>query len=119
MGRNITRIKLLVRKFFQTHKEETFEQRLKNEENKDNVKDEERPFFLYVAFHDTHRCGHSQPQYGAFCEKFGNGEKGMGRIPDWKPVYYTPEQVKVSDEIICFQMWKEIPLSMEKKDFQL
>uniref|UniRef100_A0A3B3YNY5 Sulfatase N-terminal domain-containing protein n=1 Tax=Poecilia mexicana TaxID=48701 RepID=A0A3B3YNY5_9TELE len=76
VGRNITRIKLLVRKFFQTHKEE-------------------RPFFLYVAFHDTHRCGHSQPQYGAFCEKFGNGEPGMGLIPDWKPVYYTPEQVKV------------------------
>uniref|UniRef100_A0A3Q4AYX7 Sulfatase N-terminal domain-containing protein n=1 Tax=Mola mola TaxID=94237 RepID=A0A3Q4AYX7_MOLML len=71
VGRNITRIKLLVRKFFQ------------------------RSFFLYVAFHDTHRCGHSQPQYGAFCEKFGNGEMGMGRIPDWKPVYYTPEQVKV------------------------
>uniref|UniRef100_A0A3Q3J4J6 Sulfatase N-terminal domain-containing protein n=1 Tax=Monopterus albus TaxID=43700 RepID=A0A3Q3J4J6_MONAL len=76
VGRNITRIKLLVRKFFQTHKEE-------------------RPFFLYVAFHDIHRCGHSQPQYGAFCEKFGNGEMGMGRIPDWTPVYYTPEQVKV------------------------
>uniref|UniRef100_A0A8C5E987 Sulfatase N-terminal domain-containing protein n=1 Tax=Gouania willdenowi TaxID=441366 RepID=A0A8C5E987_GOUWI len=76
VGRNITRIRLLVRKFFQTHKEE-------------------RPFFLYVAFHDTHRCGHSQPQYGAFCEKFGNGESGMGWIPDWKPQHYTPEQVKV------------------------
>uniref|UniRef100_A0A3Q3M339 N-sulfoglucosamine sulfohydrolase (sulfamidase) n=1 Tax=Mastacembelus armatus TaxID=205130 RepID=A0A3Q3M339_9TELE len=76
VGRNITRIKLLVRKFFQTHKKE-------------------RPFFLYVAFHDIHRCGHSQPQYGAFCEKFGNGEMGMGRIPDWTPKYYTPEQVKV------------------------
>lgn len=96
VGRNITRIKLLVRKFFQTHKEEAFEQRCKTEENKGNIKDEERPFFLYVAFHDTHRCGHSQPQYGAFCEKFGNGEMGMGRIPDWTPEYYTPEQVKVS-----------------------
>lgn len=94
VGRNITRIKLLVRKFFKTHKEEAFERRQKTEENKD--KDEERPFLLYVAFHDTHRCGHSQPQYGAFCEKFGNGEMGMGRIPDWKPEYYTPEQVKVS-----------------------
>lgn len=95
VGRNITRIKLLVRKFFQTHKEEAFERRQKKEENKDNLKDEERPFLLYVAFHDTHRCGHSQPQYGAFCEKFGNGEMGMGRIPDWTPEYYTPEQVKV------------------------
>lgn len=118
VGRNITRIKLLVRKFFQTHKEEAFEQRRKKEGNKDNIKDEERPFLLYVAFHDTHRCGHSQPQYGAFCEKFGNGEMGMGRIPDWKPEYYTPEQVKVSDaKIVCFQMRKEIPLSLENKEF--
>lgn len=85
VGRNITRIKLLVRKFFQAHKEDEASEQ------------EERSFFLYVAFHDTHRCGHSQPQYGAFCEKFGNGEIGMGRIPDWKPVYYTPEQVKVGD----------------------
>ncbi|TRY86289.1 hypothetical protein DNTS_034180 [Danionella cerebrum] len=79
VGRNITKIKLLVRKFLQSQTEE----------------EEERPFFLYVAFHDPHRCGHSQPQYGVFCEKFGNGESGMGRIPDWKPKYYTPDQVKV------------------------
>ncbi|XP_063098223.1 N-sulphoglucosamine sulphohydrolase isoform X2 [Cavia porcellus] len=52
-----------------------------------------RPFFLYVAFHDPHRCGHSQPQYGAFCEKFGNGESGMGRIPDWTPQTYNPQDV--------------------------
>ncbi|XP_069511297.1 N-sulphoglucosamine sulphohydrolase [Ambystoma mexicanum] len=75
VGRNITRIKLLVRKFLTTL--------------------QDRPFFLYVAFHDPHRCGHSQPQYGEFCEKFGNGESGMGWIPDWKPQYYTPEQVQV------------------------
>ncbi|XP_078510201.1 N-sulfoglucosamine sulfohydrolase [Lissotriton helveticus] len=75
VGRNITRIKLLVRKFLNTL--------------------QDRPFFLYVAFHDPHRCGHSQPQYGQFCEKFGNGESGMGWIPDWKPQYYKPEQVQV------------------------
>ncbi|XP_059764696.1 N-sulphoglucosamine sulphohydrolase isoform X1 [Balaenoptera ricei] len=75
VGRNITRIKLLVRKFLQT---------------RDN-----RPFFLYVAFHDPHRCGHSQPQYGAFCEKFGNGESGMGQIPDWTPQTYNPKDVQV------------------------
>ncbi|XP_069810941.1 N-sulphoglucosamine sulphohydrolase [Dendropsophus ebraccatus] len=75
VGRNITRIKLLVRKFLQSK--------------------DKRPFFLYVAFHDPHRCGHSQPQYGSFCEKFGNGEPGMGRIPDWTPQYYTPDQVQV------------------------
>ncbi|KAF6739140.1 N-sulfoglucosamine sulfohydrolase [Oryzias melastigma] len=90
VGRNITRIKLLVRKFLQTHKRETDAGRSRVPGGS-----EDRPFFLYVAFHDPHRCGHSQPQYGAFCEKFGNGETGMGRIPDWKPVHYTPEQVKV------------------------
>ncbi|XP_068178611.1 N-sulphoglucosamine sulphohydrolase [Antennarius striatus] len=95
VGRNITHIKLLVRKFFQTHKEEAFKRTRKEDEDIDTGRDEERPFFLYVAFHDVHRCGHSQPQYGAFCEKFGNGEMGMGTIPDWKPEYYTPEQVKV------------------------
>ncbi|XP_004860943.1 N-sulphoglucosamine sulphohydrolase isoform X2 [Heterocephalus glaber] len=75
VGRNITRIKLLVRKFLQTQ--------------------DSRPFFLYVAFHDPHRCGHSQPQYGAFCEKFGNGESGMGHIPDWTPQTYDPQDVVV------------------------
>ncbi|CAM4649140.1 unnamed protein product [Caretta caretta] len=75
VGRNITRIKLLVRKFLQSQ--------------------DKRPFFLYIAFHDPHRCGHSQPQYGAFCEKFGNGESGMGWIPDWKPQSYSPEHVQL------------------------
>ncbi|XP_048869152.1 N-sulphoglucosamine sulphohydrolase [Brienomyrus brachyistius] len=77
VGRNITRIKLLVRRFLQARHQD------------------QQPFFLYVAFHDPHRCGHSQPQYGPFCEKFGNGDSGMGRIPDWTPRHYTPEEVKV------------------------
>uniref|UniRef100_B1ATE0 N-sulfoglucosamine sulfohydrolase (sulfamidase) n=1 Tax=Mus musculus TaxID=10090 RepID=B1ATE0_MOUSE len=75
VGRNITRIKQLVQKFLQTQ--------------------DDRPFFLYVAFHDPHRCGHSQPQYGTFCEKFGNGESGMGYIPDWTPQIYDPQDVMV------------------------
>ncbi|XP_034021642.1 N-sulphoglucosamine sulphohydrolase [Thalassophryne amazonica] len=95
VGRNITRIKLLVRRFFQTHKEEVFVQRRKTAGSKDREKAEERPFFLYIAFHDPHRCGHSQPQYGTFCEKFGNGQPGMGSIPDWTPEYYKPEEVQV------------------------
>ena len=82
----ITRIKLLVRRFFQSLRE-----------RHGDGDGDDRPFFLYVAFHDTHRCGHSQPQYGAFCEKFGNGEPGMGTIPDWKPEYYRPDQVKVRE----------------------
>uniref|UniRef100_A0A671RSH7 N-sulphoglucosamine sulphohydrolase-like n=1 Tax=Sinocyclocheilus anshuiensis TaxID=1608454 RepID=A0A671RSH7_9TELE len=73
VGRNITKIKLLVRKFFQSQKEESSEM------------EEERPFFLYVAFHDPHRCGHSQPQYGMFCEKFGNGETSLTFFPDITP----------------------------------
>lgn len=113
VGRNITRIKLLVRKFFQTHREEAVHH--PNAKQRGGAGDdaavdedkEEKPFFLYVAFHDTHRCGHSQPQFGAFCEKFGNGEMGMGRIPDWKPEYYTPEQVKVrSHRIYCVMIFK-------------
>lgn len=54
-----------------------------------------RPFFLYIGFHDPHRCGSVHPQYGAFCEKFGNGEPGMGVIPDWKPIKYDPAEVAV------------------------
>ncbi|XP_075920742.1 N-sulfoglucosamine sulfohydrolase-like [Petromyzon marinus] len=75
VGRNITHIKQLVRAFLRM--------------------DDGRPFFLYVAFHDPHRCGHSQPQFGSFCEKFGNGAPGMGTIPDWKPHHYNPDDVKV------------------------
>lgn len=54
-----------------------------------------RPFFLYVGFHDPHRCGHTHPEYGAFCQFFGNGETGMGHIPDWHPITYDPTQVEV------------------------
>ncbi|KAK7792784.1 hypothetical protein R5R35_004923 [Gryllus longicercus] len=75
VGRNITKIKLLVRKFLQQN--------------------QSQPFFLYVGFHDPHRCGHTHPEYGNFCEKFGNGEPGMGLIPDWEPIYYQPDQLKV------------------------
>uniref|UniRef100_T1JAG0 Sulfatase N-terminal domain-containing protein n=1 Tax=Strigamia maritima TaxID=126957 RepID=T1JAG0_STRMM len=77
VGRNITRIKLEVRKFLQ-------------ESQKDP-----RPFFLYVAFHDPHRCLHSNPKYGIFCEKFGNGQPDMGIIPDWTPFVYDPKDVIV------------------------
>lgn len=54
-----------------------------------------RPFFLYVAFHDPHRCDHSNPKYGSFCEKFGNGQPSFGTIPDWKPVVYKPNEVQL------------------------
>ena len=54
-----------------------------------------RPFFLYIGFHDPHRCGHTNPEYGQFCEKFGNGKPGMGLIPDWTPSIYQPDDVIV------------------------
>ncbi len=54
-----------------------------------------RPFFLYIGFHDPHRCGRTAPQYGQFCEKFGNGDPGMGLIPDWAPTKYDPSEVIV------------------------
>lgn len=75
VGRNITHIKLLVRDF------------LKSVNNSQ--------FFLMVAFHDPHRCGHITPDFGPFCEKYGSGQEGMGLIPDWQPIYYQWEQVPV------------------------
>ena len=71
VGRNITKIKHLVRNFLHLYSQ--------NE------------FLLYVAFHDPHRCGHTNPELGVFCEKFGDD----GSIPDWKPVYYDPKEVVV------------------------
>ncbi|XP_066247442.1 N-sulphoglucosamine sulphohydrolase [Euwallacea similis] len=73
VGRNITYIKLLTREFLNST--------------------EDKPFFLYIAFHDPHRCGHTNPQYGEFCERFGNGEEGMGLIPDWTPIYYQWDEI--------------------------
>ncbi|XP_011314471.1 N-sulphoglucosamine sulphohydrolase [Fopius arisanus] len=75
VGRNITHIKLLTREFLSASKDQQF--------------------FLYIAFHDPHRCGHTNPEYGNFCEKFGNGDTGMGRIPDWTPIYYQWDEVTV------------------------
>ncbi|KAK3089182.1 hypothetical protein FSP39_001551 [Pinctada imbricata] len=76
VGRNITFMKGLVREFLNKY--------------------ESSPFFLYIGFHDPHRCGHTHPQYGAFCEKFGDGSSPLsGFIPDWKPITYDPGSVEV------------------------
>ncbi|KAI8435488.1 hypothetical protein MSG28_003785 [Choristoneura fumiferana] len=77
VGRNITHMKLLTREFLQRA-------------NRDN-----KPFFLYVGFHDPHRCGHSAPELGAFCERFGSGQPGAGRIPDWTPWYYQWDEIEL------------------------
>ncbi|KAL4702551.1 hypothetical protein ACJJTC_013553 [Scirpophaga incertulas] len=77
VGRNITFIKQLTKEFLA-------------EANK-----QQKAFFLLVAFHDPHRCGHHEPQFGPFCERFGSGEDGMGLIPDWKPWYYQWDEVQL------------------------
>ena len=86
LGRNITHIKLLVSQFL--------------------AADSSSPFLLYVAFHDPHRCGHTQPQYGQFCEKFGTGGD-MGDIPDWQPVLYKPDQAQ--HDIVQFIFLRTFP----------
>ncbi|XP_033103719.1 N-sulphoglucosamine sulphohydrolase-like [Anneissia japonica] len=72
VGRNITNMKNLVHKF---------------------ITMDSGPFFLYVAFNDPHRCTGSK--YGEFCEKFGNGSPEFGVIEDWKPTYYSLDDVYV------------------------
>ena len=75
IGRNISLIRNLAREFFQ--------------------RAGSNPFFLYIGFHDPHRCGRDNPQYGTFCEKFGDGTKDMGLISDWHPIDYSPDDVLV------------------------
>ena len=53
VGRNITRILELARSFL----------------DEAAAADVDGDFLLYLAFHDPHRCGHTQPQFGPFCEK--------------------------------------------------
>ncbi|CAH0398121.1 unnamed protein product [Chilo suppressalis] len=77
VGRNITHMKLLARQFLA------------------DANQQQKPFFLYVGFHDPHRCGHHEARFGAFCERFGSGEEGMGLIPDWKPWYYQWDEVQL------------------------
>ena len=77
IGRNITLMKYLAADFLR------------------EARRKQQPFFLYIGFHDPHRCSHNNPQYGAFCEKFGDGSPGMGYIPDWHPISYSADGVYV------------------------
>lgn len=45
-------------------------------------------FFLVVSLGDVMRC--PETKYGQFCENFGDGSPGMGKIPDWTPATYDP-----------------------------
>ena len=75
VGRNITRMKELAQLFLKTYALE--------------------PFFLYIGFHDPHRCGGFDPAFGQFCEKWGDGKSGFGDIPDWNPVEYDPSEIDI------------------------
>ncbi|GFN86815.1 N-sulphoglucosamine sulphohydrolase-like [Plakobranchus ocellatus] len=74
LGRNITYMKGFVKEFLQ------------------QANEKDKPFFLYIAFHDPHRAGGN---YGPFMNKWGNGQPGHGHIPDWKPIEYDPAKVIV------------------------
>ena len=74
VGRNITVMKQYAREFLTI------------------AKQADKPFFLYIGFHDCHRAGGS---VGEFAEKFGDGSPGQGVIPDWTPVTYDIQDVYV------------------------
>lgn len=51
------------------------------------------PWFFYVGFGDSHRCGGAM---GEFCELYGIDNKtGASTIPDWTPHTYKAEEVVV------------------------
>nr|XP_012141558.1 PREDICTED: N-sulphoglucosamine sulphohydrolase isoform X2 [Megachile rotundata] len=75
VGRNITKIKLLVREFLS--------------QNKTQYEHIILHIILCLLIQQYYQ------KYGNFCEKFGNGDVGMGTIPDWNPIYYQWDQVKV------------------------
>ncbi len=56
------------------------------------AQEKKKPFLLYMAFFDVHRCGGN---LGGFCELYGDGGEGHGTIPDWKPKTYDPSSVEV------------------------
>ena len=66
VGRNITKMKELVRKF---------------------LSHGDSPFLLYIGIHDTHR-GSAPFKHGQFMEKWGTGDPQHGLIPDWEPIHY-------------------------------
>ena len=76
IGRNITQMKEYMIDFFDNH-----------------LPSKDTPFFLYMAFIDTHRgCNDDR---GPFCNYWGNGTEGMGVIPDWNPITYNPDTIKL------------------------
>ncbi|GFO08672.1 N-sulfoglucosamine sulfohydrolase-like [Plakobranchus ocellatus] len=80
VGRNITYMRQLIRTFLQ------------------NANERDTPFFLYIAFFDTHRGTwnpEDQLKHGPFYNLWGDGDQGHGRIPDWKPHVYSPDIVLV------------------------
>ena len=79
IGRNITFMNELISDFF------------------DNHLPKDTPFFLFISFHDPHRCGVFNSSYGSFTNYWGNKDYNnseFGVIPDWNPKYYDPAKIK-------------------------
>eukprot|EP01084_Bolivina_argentea_P310339 536994_1 len=60
----------------------------------DNILPINTPFFLFISFHDPHRCPINEQQLGSFTNYWGNinyNNSEFGIIPDWKPEYYNPQ----------------------------
>jgi arylsulfatase A-like enzyme len=52
-----------------------------------------KPFFLYVGFGDSHRCGGA---VGEFCELYGlDPRTNASTIPDWTPRHVDPATIDV------------------------
>lgn len=50
---------------------------------------QDQPFFLYVGFGDSHRCGAGAQ--GEFCQYYGwDGGANRSTIPDWTPRWFEP-----------------------------
>jgi N-sulfoglucosamine sulfohydrolase len=73
------------------------------------------PFFFYVGFGDSHRCGGVQ---GEFCEKWGTPPQG--HIPDWTPHTYDPAAVRlpfwVQDTPVARADWANMYRSVNRMD---
>ncbi len=56
------------------------------------AQEQEKPFFLCMAFYDAHRC---KGDLGEFCNLYGDRGEGHGTIPNWVPFIYDPGSIDV------------------------
>ncbi|KAK0054965.1 N-sulfoglucosamine sulfohydrolase [Biomphalaria pfeifferi] len=73
ISRNISFISSYVKDFLTQHRRENF--------------------FLVVSLGDAERC--KRPEYGQFCEDFGDEQDPAGSIPGWKPSTYNASSLRL------------------------